>query len=50
MVAKAQLHMAEKVFTELEISPKILMAIAKGVSRKPGLEELWFSGQALQCI
>lgn len=44
---KGQLRSAERVFAELGQAPAILMSIAKGVSRKPGLEELWFTGQDL---
>ncbi|MFI4954573.1 MAG: excinuclease ABC subunit UvrC [Gammaproteobacteria bacterium] len=44
---KGQLHSAEKVFEQLGHAPTVLMSIAKGVSRKPGLEELWFSGKDL---
>lgn len=44
---KGQLHAAEKVFTELQQFPFVLMSIAKGPSRKPGLEEIWFRHKKL---
>jgi excinuclease ABC subunit C len=43
---KGQLTQIEKVCAELQLSDVILMAIAKGPSRKPGLEMLHISGQA----
>jgi excinuclease ABC subunit C len=42
---KGQLHQAEMVLAELEITNIILIAIAKGAGRKPGLETLIVSGQ-----
>jgi excinuclease ABC subunit C len=44
---KGQLHSAEKVFQELGKTPVVLMSIAKGESRRPGLEEFWFTGKKL---
>lgn len=38
---KGQLHQAEKVFAELDIHGVLLMSIAKGPGRKPGLETLF---------
>lgn len=42
---KGQLHVAETVLEELQVSGVIIMAIAKGRSRKPGLETIWLSGR-----
>lgn len=47
---KGQLHTAEKVFETLGKQPLVLMSIAKGASRKPGLEELYFSGKKLPVV
>lgn len=41
---KGQLSQAEAVVEELQISGLVIMAIAKGPSRKPGLETLFISG------
>ncbi|MBS0351735.1 MAG: excinuclease ABC subunit UvrC, partial [Proteobacteria bacterium] len=39
-----QLHQAEQVLEELQVSGVNLMAVSKGPARKPGLEQLWLSG------
>ncbi len=41
---KGQLHQAEKVLEELQVVGVILIGVAKGPSRKPGLEQLILSG------
>ena len=41
---KGQLNQAESVFEELQISGVELIAVAKGASRKPGLEKILHSG------
>lgn len=41
---KGQLHQAEQVLEELQVTGVTLVAIAKGEGRKPGLETLYFSG------
>lgn len=43
---KGQLGKAEEVMTELQISGVMLMGVAKGPNRKPGLEQLFLSGQS----
>lgn len=42
---KGQLKQAEMVLTDLNIQNIILMSVAKGIGRKPGLEKLYFSGR-----
>lgn len=42
---KGQLHQAEAVLEELQVSGVLLIAIAKGEGRKPGLETLFISGR-----
>lgn len=42
---QGQLHVAERVFEELQITGVPLLAIAKGPERRPGDEELWLSGE-----
>ena len=42
---KGQLHQAENVLSELQVTGLILVAIAKGPTRKLGEELLWLSGQ-----
>jgi excinuclease ABC subunit C len=42
---KGQLHAAEAVLNELQVQGVKLIAIAKGEARKPGLEQLFLSGQ-----
>ena len=41
---KGQLHRAEEVMEELQIEGVRLVAVAKGRERKPGLEQLFLSG------
>ncbi len=41
---KGQLHAAERVMEELQVSGVLLIAIAKGRSRKPGMEVLLIQG------
>ena len=47
---KGQVTQAEDVMTELQISGVLLLGIAKGPERKPGLETLHLSGQAAEII
>ncbi len=42
---KGQLHQAESVLEELQISGVTLLGIAKGTTRKPGLETIFISGE-----
>lgn len=42
---KGQLHQAEKVLEELQINDVMIIGIAKGRSRKPGLETLFIAGR-----
>lgn len=42
---KGQLSVAEKVLEEIQVSGVILMSIAKGEGRKPGLETVHISGE-----
>ena len=44
---KGQLKQAEKVFAELGITGITLLSIAKGTTRKPGLETVYLSGQSI---
>ena len=44
MVVKGQLSEAEKIFEELQIEGVTLVGIAKGPTRKAGLESLILSG------
>ena len=47
---KGQLGRAEQVMSELQISGVNLMGVAKGPGRKPGLEQLFLSGQSRPTI
>jgi excinuclease ABC subunit C len=47
---KGQLTQAENVFNHLQIVGIVLVGVAKGVERKPGLEQLILSGQATPII
>lgn len=42
---KGQLHVAEKVLEDLQVSGVLIMSIAKGVTRKPGMELIYVSGR-----
>jgi excinuclease ABC subunit C len=42
---KGQLHVASQVLQQLQIDNVLLMAIAKGEARKPGLEEIYVAGK-----
>lgn len=42
---KGQLHQAEKVLEELQVTGIVLIGIAKGPGRKPGLETLFIAGK-----
>jgi excinuclease ABC subunit C len=47
---KGQLSQAEKVMQELMLTDILLVGVAKGATRKPGLEQLWLSGRELPCV
>ena len=47
---KGQLRQAEKVMEELQVIGVILIGVAKGPSRKPGLEQLILSGHSTPII
>ena len=47
---KGQLRQAEKVLEELQVIGVILIGVAKGPSRKPGLEQLILSGHSTPII
>jgi len=47
---KGQLAQASEVMEELQISDVLLVGVAKGVSRKPGEETLFLSGQSSPLI
>jgi len=42
---KGQLHMAEQVMEELQVEDVLLVGVAKGPTRRPGLEQLFLSGR-----
>ncbi|MCH9644137.1 MAG: excinuclease ABC subunit UvrC [Gammaproteobacteria bacterium] len=42
---KGQLHQAENVMEELQLTDITLMSVAKGVARKPGLEKIWLQAK-----
>ncbi|HET7649782.1 MAG TPA: excinuclease ABC subunit UvrC [Gammaproteobacteria bacterium] len=42
---KGQLHMAEQVMEELQVEGVLLVGVAKGPSRRPGLEQLFLSAR-----
>jgi excinuclease ABC subunit C len=45
-----QLHAAEKAFEEIGVTPPLLVGVAKGAERKPGLERLFLSDQEVPTI
>lgn len=47
---KGQLAQAEKVLEELQIAGVAIVAIAKGPTRKPGLETLFMAGRAMPLV
>ena len=47
---KGQLHEAEKVLEELQVEGVMLVGVAKGPTRRPGLEQLFLSGSATPLI
>lgn len=47
---KGQLHAAEKVLEELQVEGVILVGVAKGPTRRPGMEQLFLSGRATPLI
>ena len=47
---KGQLHEAEKVLEELQVEGVLLLGVAKGPTRKPGLEQLFLSGREAPLI
>ena len=47
---KGQLHEAEKVLEELQVEGVMLVGVAKGPTRKPGLEQLFLSGREAPLI
>ena len=47
---KGQLHAAEKVLEELQVEGVALVGVAKGPTRKPGLEQLFLSGRQTPLI
>lgn len=47
---KGQLAQAQRVFDELGVDAVSLVAVAKGVSRKPGLETLFLGGESASVI
>lgn len=42
---KGQLHMAEQVMEEMQVEGVLLVGVAKGPSRRPGLEQLFLSAR-----
>lgn len=47
---KGQLHEAEKVLEELQVEGVVLVGVAKGPTRKPGLEQLFLFGRRAPLI
>ena len=44
---KGQMKMAQEVMQELAVPQLILLGVAKGVTRKPGLETLYLNDAAM---
>ena len=47
---KGQLHEAEKVLEELQVEGVMLVSVAKGPTRRPGMEQLFLSGREAPLI
>ena len=47
---KGQLHEAEKVLEELQVEGVMLVSVAKGPTRRPGMEQLFLSGHEAPLI
>jgi excinuclease ABC subunit C len=47
---KGQLHEAEKVLEELQVEGVTLVSVAKGPTRRPGMEQLFLSGREAPLI
>ena len=47
---RGQLHEAEKVLEELQVEGVILVSVAKGPTRRPGMEQLFLSGREAPLI
>lgn len=47
---KGQLHEAQQVLEELQVEGVMLVGVAKGPARKPGLEQLFLSGRGAPLI
>ena len=47
---KGQLHEAEKVMEELQVEGVLVVSVAKGPTRKPGLEQIFLSGRGAPLI
>ena len=47
---KGQLHEAEKVLEELQLEGITVVGVAKGATRRPGMEQLFLSGRAAPLI
>jgi excinuclease ABC subunit C len=47
---KGQLRMAEDVLTELDVKGVLLVGVAKGVTRKAGLESLFMAGRSDEIV
>jgi excinuclease ABC subunit C len=47
---KGQLHEAEKVLEELQVEGVLLVGVAKGPTRRPGMEQLFLSGKEAPLI
>jgi excinuclease ABC subunit C len=47
---KGQLHEAEKVLEDLQVEGVLLLGVAKGPTRRPGMEQLFLSGKEAPLI